>query len=426
MNAKLLAHLGNGEGTPLKNELFLRKILDLASRTLDLGLSLLIPFYDSRIQRKSICKDGIQDQAGFLLEVAKKCLIWNLSFLFEPSFRVSTLRILESWAKNGIQYDQARESLNHLITRRNPISKKLVPSWAISQVLVSFGFFSSASILNSKALSVTASSLLQRLATLMANHPVKARKVLLAGEYLRSAQSEKMEIKLLEAISESSQSSASREKKCLIIGPGPTSLPSDLHKYDEVVILVGPNSSLENSLDMVKKIKYSVYINYEMTTLILEGQVDQGWSDFLARADRVTCKRGLSKRLQEKISTHSQEVSDAWKSIWGTAGDPNMLQVASQDLALQGFQIVVEGVDLYVGSNLYAKDVQWEIGETVRPQFFTCFSFVQHNAAMNFIVMKALVSGGWVIGNDDFLKVTRLELSTYLRLLDENLGRGRK
>lgn len=407
------------------NVLLVRKLGDFSRETFDAVIGSLIPFYDTRVQTRHGDESSLEETSKKLISRARKCLLYNLSFLIEPKTRSTLLLILEEWVDGHIDYDTARLGLEKAIGERSKIAKVTIPAQAIAHVLVSFGFFSTAFILQSKQAPMTANSIGHLLTTILSNSPARAQKLLKASRYLRKGDVVRFEHEM-KRLGHGPKPIEASSERALIIGPGPESSNPERTEFDEVVVLVGPNANLKEVGEIVRQHKCSIFINSEMAKQIIDGSATPGWISVLSEASMIKCKRGQSKDLARLSGRHVERVSRIWDIIWASTGDPNMVQVAGQNLIEKNFQIVVEGADLYVGSTLYSNEANLDKVNNARDEFHLCSSFAQHNAVMNFVFIQWLARGGWLIGSNRMLGIARMDLETYLRVLDKNLGENRR
>lgn len=117
------------------------KLTDLLNRIASVVIRLLVPG-DIRDLRLESSFPASEEK---LVLLAKKTLRGNLSSLFEPSFRSEVLAILTAWNRKETSYWLARKELEEAITNGRKLGSK-VPSYPISQILTSFGFFSTSNL----------------------------------------------------------------------------------------------------------------------------------------------------------------------------------------------------------------------------------------------------------------------------------------
>ena len=82
-----------------------------------------------------------QNLSEQLVFAARTTLRRNLTFIFESRFRAELFQTLEEWAlASDANYENSKQKIDRILSNRNPILAKLIPSEGISKCLMSFGF----------------------------------------------------------------------------------------------------------------------------------------------------------------------------------------------------------------------------------------------------------------------------------------------
>lgn len=398
------------------------KLTDLLNRIASVVIRLLVPG-DIRDLRLESSFPASEEK---LVLLAKKTLRGNLSSLFEPSFRSEVLAILTAWNRKETSYWLARKELEEAITNGRKLGSK-VPSYPISQILTSFGFFSTSNLVQGGGRLVSLKKngkTPNNVKTLSSKDKQKLAsfcRFLKTGDRDQLPMDKNEEGLFIEGIFPSSGGTST----CLVIGPGLIDDGLEPAGFEEVIFLLTPNSSLTRFNWITQRSNCTVYVNSEMARNLLFDQNFSHWLGPLESAKHILCKPGFEEAIKKSIGTQTSTPRRDFLKLWDGMGDPNMLQLACYYSLSQGWDIHAEGVDLFLGANTYSQEKPRAQGASSRADFFTCHALSSHNPKINFNFLRLLDYYGWIVGGDTLRTIIAMEENEYLLALDSSLGMKR-
>lgn len=388
-------------------------------------------FLEGFVNEKSPSSQG---QLETLTVAAKKALLGNASYLFEPNFRRRVLTSLCSWASEDISYSAAKSDLEVAFTKRGRLIAFLTPGHGISQTLMAFGFFSTSRRAFNGPISNVELGLQSRIAEL--------------GLFLRNPK--KMALELFRDIRKSrngiispflpltreyfAKPQASSEFEvwkssatCLVIGPSQIKAFPDYQQFNSVLIMVTLNNSLTLLKKQIFETNAAVVLNGEAASEAVRGVQTSEWISVLKTARYIYCHRYFVQEIGRltEVPTYARESN--LMNLWGNVGAPNLLPITVGLLAKEGLVAHVIGANLYVSSQVYDQGPSVNPSEDdSRQHFQTCVAVSGHNPVIAFAIMKKLMMSGNVQGDDDLKNILGLQLIEYLEALDRSLGFGRR
>ena len=369
--------------------------------------------------------------------LVRQTLLMNFSMLAEWRFRKNLQAVLTDWNRKQLAYDEARVKINELISNRSPFAKRVIPCYCLAQLLVAFGFFSSAAML-------VASSRVP-------SYPVTYRGFVALREILRQAPRRHWrpiisDIRKLgqwrfERFSGHSLGFVSTPRSMpvkpsktlqniLFLGPSPISFIPE-QAFSRTLVLLNESSS-PNALSLPSNYgAIDAMFRGRMSRRILSGQLDPSWTAALADVDQIHADLEYGPKLEAVLGRQVSTERGNLEFMWGARGNPNLAQVAL-GLYLDRFSISepprlhLEGVTLYASPITYSESEEF-LGVQDNPTpFRVCQALANHDPVINFQVTRGLLLAGIITGGSEVSEILELATRDYLLRLDENVGRRRK
>lgn len=387
--------------------------------------SRLFPSYPKRLRLGEDSRDLPNCQDSFYL--VENTLLRNLSAHIEPRFRKQLSDTLTLWLTHSLDYSKATKQIKVSLDNRSKVLGKIIPSHAISRLLIAHGFFSLA-----QHRAITESPQLDkfRLAILRLGWSLKSsrnrsrlQKVELFS--ILFGRTDRFSSRWLASFLENDRLTYDKSS-CLIIGPGPRSSLPDLNKYDFVFVI--PNRRDEDLLDLLSKhSNWSVFINNRRAKDLVSNP-KHSLHEFISKAPFVFCNMKIGRDLDKSLGMKTLDSNSPF-SFWGNQGMPNMAQKAT-GVALEslspGGTLDLVGVSFYADAQVYHEADLVADKKTANQDFYLCRSMSLHNPVPNYLIMRALFLTGVINGNASALEILGLGLEKYLERLDQNLGRLRR
>ncbi len=365
-----------------------------------------------------------------LLRLANSCLKSNLSYLLEPQFRDVLQATLTHWAREEISYDEAFLAIRTAIETRPRLASLVVPSYGISQLLRSFGFFSLA-LKSSKPAARSLPSLRGRVAfwsrAIKGAGPsfLSQRRLVrtIGDDSLPRFEPGTLEIFCSPLPARHPFDKPSSASRVLIVGPSHRARSVSTEGFEEILLLVTPSFDVTELSELTTSLGAGWFIN----GVFAEALVNSQQTDLLelaAHASKIYCNplwvAPLRARLGSRVFSYESGYMDMW-----TFGSPNLLHRAVGVALSRELRAHVTGANLYVANRLYdQKSSEGKPSRQLHP-FFTCASYAEHNPVINFLNLRRLYKAGWVSGDQHFEPLMKLSTNDYLIELDASLGRRR-
>lgn len=397
---------------------------------IDIFLSVIIPVWD-----KPLLTSSEEANKRLLQVMITKTLMRNLSFGLEPRTRLELHAVLSQFLTKGENsYAETKLQLENLISQRHPIAKALIPSYGLSQLLASLGFFSISQLLLDRRKSRFFSA--KRLAVYLSvwgRRSHEFRSIILRGHprVCNRQRFEGLSTLIIDGQSLNREpipfDPETLRRRCLIIGPGEFSkLPTE--RYDTVLVLVTLNTSGESLADLIETFEDAhLVLNNDIASLLVKGDPKVE----LLRESAVRSKTvvsapqwltGLERTLKVKAKSYHSPLLDLWDF-----GAPNLFPRAIS-YALQECEVVdAVGVDLYTGKRIYSQTAGQgnKAASSGSAEFLTCVALAGHDAEWSFRIMKSLYQQGIIVGGMELARILAMEPAEYMLVLNESVGSKR-
>lgn len=406
---------------------FTRSIARVLIACSDWLVSFIFPYFSDMSYSSASDKQG--DSGVVQLKTRlKRCLIANMSFIFEPVFRIRVLKLLLAHVSDsGADYHVTRSTIQQLLSRRNFLCRHLLPTDHLRRCLGSVGFYSvytSPGLLEGPGKTPTLKGFILKISILIR----QGDGALALLNSLQSAADPKDrgepsgDFKALNL----GRKSLGRTK-IFVVGPGETADLSSAKSCDEVWLLVTPNfdlAVLENVLS--DGIRPWLFLNNVSAGRLLDTKQSDPRT-LISSAAGIYASQTWSQSLKS-LGVQTISYASTFSEMF-LDGSPNLLPRAVGFAIQRNASLYITGVDLYTGRRIYAQDR----GENATPQskqryhpFFTSASLAGHNPIVNFNFLRWAFKLGHIEGDQNLTKLLSISVADYLSILDESVGRARR
>lgn len=403
----------------------LNRFMNFLKEKIQVFLSAFVPTYENIFGTA----EQHTNSSDARLMIAKKALKGNLSYFIEKRFRDQTFTAIENWQAKRTAYEETQGILEKLIDERSMLGR-LVPSYAIAQMLMSFGFFSI-----SRQLLVTRASLaspfpgpeLQLLRELGLRRFQKIYRDIIS---IRGGTEKGLSEQTKEFICHGKPAATTSEREWLIIGNAPKEEKQNYSEYSSVVVTVTSSTSKDEIRSLLEKRPIRVLLNSSFVKKDLLEIEAMDWINLLSKCEVVYCKPDVLDATRNLIGSDVQSAMSNTVHLWGSIGQPNLVQWAA-GLAISqekgNVVISVEGANLFAGKDIYSFDEANNKVNNVNSssEFRLCSAVAAHGPVVNFLVMRKLWEVGYIDGGKNFIELLSNDLASYLEALDERLGKLR-
>lgn len=399
-------------------------LMSSAGKIFDRLLGYIVPVY---VPTETPASQVSHQETEPMLTTARKALRRNLTYFLERKFRDSILLALEDWAHNSASYDETKNKLGIIIYNRSPKVASFVPSYAIYQVLVSFGFFSISQrlfVTNISFISPSLQTVFGRLRLLLLAGPFAAKKIVVDVISTRKGSLSSLSDETKRFMVGKKNFNDENPKRYLIIGPGTKHGQLENGSFDSVIFLVTGNSSLEEIKLYQSKCPVIALLNAEFLLNDFQDKDSSDWKEAIGSCAAVYSKPSAIAASRSNLDVEILSAMSNFTYLWGSVGQANLLQWAvglAIGLENGNVQITIDGADLYASKRAYISERK----EQLKTEFRVSSGLAGHGTVANFLFMKKLWNLGLIKGGKDFLDVISKDLAEYLLNLDEYVGRAR-
>lgn len=351
------------------------------------------------------------------LRKAGLILLWNLSFLLEPFFRVQLYLLIKNWLQLRIEYTEFRINALRLIQRRNRLATNLVPGHGIATLLASVGLFSAGLLLHrsSRFWWVSAQHLVFSISLFL-----RQRSYPFARRIRKDAVSLQMpsQTGFLYAGPDGNHNEL-KQAASLIVGPLEL-VPDNVEVFDRVYVLASKNT-IDDVFARQKRHQDKLWLvcNDEFVRS-LSANPD------LSLSIRESFAGLYCSIVVGPLLRHSQIRWDSLNNLGlelvFPSANPHLLQRALALAIKRGETITVIGSDMLTGRHVYRKGARF----AMTSNFEICLATANHNPMWNFEFTNWAFRVGRLKGNQKLRDVCDAGLEEYLDKLDLNLGSLRR
>lgn len=377
----------------------------------------------------SVFSQNLSEQ---LIFAARTTLRHNLTSILEARFRAELFETLKEWAlASDANYENTKQKLDRILSNRNPILARLIPSEGISKCLMSFGFFSSSFQVTTKQSwqSLYFDKIVLRTSLFFRNFGPKGQAILRSLDATRRGFDAPLEREVLEyigALPSVTSESRGSTGRALIIGPGVWDEEVNPEDYDLVIVLVTLNKDLRILEHQVAKFSATLYLNGDSTMKLIEnpsGQLQKIAIKSRGLYGTATIHGTSAGDFSIPVHSNYSKLMNLWD--WG---NPNLMPRAVGTAISRGLVCDIVGADLYAGRLTYGASTGQFSGDgsqNSRPKFFTCAALASHDPLQGFLILRRLERSGLIAGKARIQEILSLTPYEYLAKLDVSLGSKR-
>lgn len=425
----LLAKNWNDFGASLKKSRF-TQLVRLSDMVISRLASLFIPTFAhmelewDRMRITEETDDKVRE--GIERKCLERALTRNISFLFEPRFRLALLRALSKWIDKESTYLAAKSEVESALKARGRLGSYLFSSHGLSRILMSYGFFSTSATFGLGRAAFTLPGLGPKVSQLGLLREISPS---LLVQILKSSGSASLESKSFPPSVLSHffdfgpiiQGATEQLKSFLVVGPGALDPTLQPEKFDAVIFLLTENA---NSSD------FKSLLSAPQLYVICNNVFDRdGFQAILTHATEVFCRPGQVHKVQSLAGIHATELKVGGNHFFTGRTSPNMAQLAvglAMRLGGSLASVRLSGVDIYTGSKRYRSKPFVEEGNTRRTApFYLSRRQVNQNPMMNFLFLRLALGSGVISENDRLVRILSLSPVEYLEILDDSIGAKR-